>query len=128
VRPEEALTGAVIRMTREQIRHMPVVDAEDRVIGIVSDRDLRVVLGDPTRVAERGESEQDDDLTVAWAMTGNPVCVRPDESLFELASYFLDERVGAVLVTDDNGVLLGIASYLDLLEYLMGRSAPSRAD
>jgi CBS domain-containing protein len=54
-------------------------------------------------------------------MTANPHTIAPDASLYELASYFIDERVGAVPVVDDADKLIGIVSYIDVLAFLLPR-------
>ena len=41
----------IASMVREGVRHLPVVDADDRVVGIVSDRDIRTAVGDPVAAA-----------------------------------------------------------------------------
>jgi CBS-domain-containing membrane protein len=50
------------------------------------------------------------------------VAVRPERSCSEAASAFADGAISAVPVTDDDGVLVGMLSYVDLLR---GRARPS---
>lgn len=120
-RPEERLVSAALTMTREEIRHAPVVDEEGRVVGMLSDRDLRVMLGDPSRLADReDDAPYAETLTVGDAMSTSPVVVLAEASLFEIARCFLGTRVGALPVVDDQGAPVGIVSYLDVLGYLVG--------
>jgi CBS domain-containing protein len=119
VSPSDALVGAVVRMVQEGIRHMVVADENRRVVGVLSDRDLRLLVGDE-QLKEMGKEVED--LAVEWAMTPNPFVIAQDAGVFELASYFIDERVGAVPVVDGEERLVGIVSYVDLLGYLMGRN------
>lgn len=119
--PDDNLLLAAIRMTREQIRHLPVV-ADGKVVGILSDRDLRVALGDPVRALE-GDVDLDQTMTVGWAMTSQPVTAREDDDLAGLRRYFLDERIGALPVVDDSGALVGIVSYVDVLRYALDHVA-----
>jgi CBS domain-containing protein len=44
------LIAAAARMAQRGVRHACVVDGAGRVIGIISDRDVRRVLGHPMRV------------------------------------------------------------------------------
>lgn len=119
VAPDDTLLGAVVRMAQERIRHMVVADERRQVVGVLSDRDLRLLVGDE-RLKNMGQDVEK--LPVSWAMTPNPHVIRHDDSVFELASYFIDERVGALPVVDDEERLVGIVSYVDLLGYLIGRS------
>jgi CBS domain-containing protein len=120
VGPDDNLVGAVLRMVQEGIRHMIVADDDRRVIGIISDRDLRLLVGDE-HLANMGKDVET--LSVSWAMTPNPYIIRQDDSIFELSSYFIDERIGALPVVDDQEKLVGIVSYVDLLGYLIGSKA-----
>jgi CBS-domain-containing membrane protein len=120
VNPNDKLVGAVVRMVQEGIRHMIVADEHRRVVGIVSDRDLRLLVGDQ-HLANMGKDVEN--LEVSWAMTPNPFVIHHDDSIFELSSYFIDERVGALPVVDDEEKLVGIVSYVDFLSYLIGRKA-----
>lgn len=119
VLPGDSLVAAVSRMVRERIRHMIVADADRRVVGILSDRDLRLLLGDK-QLKTMGEDV--DGLEVRWAMTPSPHVIREDASIYELASYFIDERVGALPVVDEDRRLVGVVSYVDLLGYFIGRT------
>lgn len=119
-RPEEKLFNVVLQMVREDIRHVPIVDADRRVVGIVTDRDVRVVVGEPVHALSESDELELEDLTAAHAMTPHPVTVPDDATILELARTFIDERVGAAVVVDRDGRLTGIASYVDLLRFLIG--------
>jgi predicted transcriptional regulator len=118
VTPDLNLLDAIALMVSEDLRHLPVVDADRRVVGMLSDRDVRAAVGDPIaalREEEGGPREE----TVEAAMTPNPVTIAADASIFELASCLLDERVGAVVVVDERERLVGIVSYVDLLRHVI---------
>lgn len=118
LRSDARLFDVVLTTVREGIRHLPIVDGERCVVGIVTDRDLRVVLGDPIHALARSEDLDRDELTAAHAMTPRPVLVRHDATLGELARALLEEEVGAVPVVDSDRRLVGIASYVDLLRFV----------
>jgi CBS-domain-containing membrane protein len=121
-RPDDDLLVTAVRMVREGIRHLPVVDGDHRVIGILSDRDLRVMLGDPLRSVSEGPDEGEEDLTVDWAMTTGPVTIAVDALAADLEQLLVDQRLGAVPVVDAERRLVGIVSYVDLLRFLLRRS------
>jgi CBS domain-containing protein len=111
------LIDAVARMRQKRIRHLPVVDADGRVIGMLSDGDVRAAIGDPRRAPLGGAeaAAQVRFMSVGQAMTAPVLVARQDEDLAELARHFLNWRVGALPVVGPDQRLLGIISYLDLL-------------
>jgi len=115
VAPSDSLVDAARRMVGNQIRHLPVVE-DGRVVGMLSDRDLRTVAGDPARLIT--ERQPGTLLRVRDAMTTNPTTVPADRPLTELALDLVDENVGALPVVDRDGKLIGIVSYVDVLEIL----------
>lgn len=110
-RPEDSLLDAAKRMLVHGIRHLPVVDAGDRVIGMLSELDLRTVIGDPTRFVTDGRSV----LTVRDAMNTAPGAVVQDRPIVDIARLFEDGRTEALPVVDRANRLVGIISYVDAL-------------
>ena len=120
VGPETSLREAIEKLVRAEVRHLPVVDTDGRVVGMLSDRDLRTAVGDP-REAMDNESLLIERATVEQVMRTAVVVVQEDASIVEIADAFLDERIGAVPVVDADEVLVGIVSYVDVLAHLVGR-------
>ena len=112
------LAEAVAEMVARNVRHMPIVDGERRLIGIISERDVRALVGDPTAaihddtVYGEGAAMR---MPVDDVMTADPIAVHRDAPVGALARAFLDDRVGAVPVIDDDVRLLGIVSYIDVV-------------
>jgi CBS-domain-containing membrane protein len=118
IAPEATLTDAAALMLAHQVRHLPVVDAASNVVGMLSDRDLRTAIGDPVQYVELRARRPDSSTHVKDAMSRPAVIVPYDRPLLELARSFADDRLGAVLVADGFGALLGIVSYVDVLRVL----------
>jgi CBS-domain-containing membrane protein len=118
VHRDASLREVATRMVDEGIRHLPVVDDEGAVAGMLSDRDLRGVLGDLRGFLQGGETVLDD-KRVEDVMTPNPRTMPQGASLFHLASCFVDDRVEAVPVVDDSERLAGVVSYVDLIGFLL---------
>jgi CBS domain-containing protein len=118
VREDDDLLDAVGRMLKRGVRHLPVVDGEGRVVGMLSDRDVRTAVGDPTRAdaGDAAEGRRMKTMKVSHAMTAPPLVAREGETLPAIARHFLDWRVGALPVLDAEERLVGIISYLDLLD------------
>jgi CBS domain-containing protein len=115
-REDDMLLDAVSRMVQYGVRHLPVVDGEDRAVGILSDRDVRTAIGDPTRAADRDQATDIRTMKVAHVMTSPALLAHADEALPMVARNFLQWRVGALPVVDEQEKVVGIISYLDLLD------------
>jgi CBS domain-containing protein len=109
-------------MVQGGFRHLPVVDADRRLVGMVSERDLRERLG--TEV-ERFPDAAFDLLSdeIEGAMRPDPITIPSDATVRDALELLADERIGALPVVDGER-LVGIVSYVDLLGYLR-REAPS---
>lgn len=92
---------ALRQMQLGSFRHLPVVDEENRVVGIVSQRDLLT--------AETGS------VSVGSVMCADVKAVRPETAAHEAAYVLLRHKIGCVPVLDDDGVLVGIVTETDFL-------------
>lgn len=117
VTPSDTLLDAAALMVDHEIRHLPVVD-DGAVIGMLSDRDIRTLAGDPVRLIDETDGDGVREMSVRDAMTTDVVSVRGDQKLDEVAHEFAAERIGAMPVVDAGGKLIGIVSYLDALRGL----------
>ena len=124
--PTDSLASAIRQLLGANIRHVPVVDADLRIVGMLSDRDVRTAVGDPLRAMdEDGGGDSIRDRTVESVMTRGPITVGATASVLDLARIFVDERVGAIPVVRDDDTLIGIVSYVDVIGHFLGRkSAP----
>jgi CBS domain-containing protein len=117
VTPLAPLLEAVGIMVDQGVRHIPVIDDDRRVVGIISDRDVRTAIGDPLE-ALHGDLPELEELRVAGVMTTNVTTVPESASLAEAAHHFIDERIGALPVVDAQQRLIGIVSYVDVIRAL----------
>jgi CBS domain-containing protein len=126
-RPFTALADDLVldiaaRMAENGIRHMPIVDRAGRLIGMVSDRDVREAIGSPMRLAADGAMpEALTALAAANVMSADPVSVTSDVPLGDVAHLFANRGIGAVPVVDDEQRVLGIVSYMDVLSRMCAR-------
>lgn len=106
------------RMAQHGIRHLPVVDGENILIGIVTDRDVRTALPSPlyTEDADINTArERAAGLKVKDIMTENLVTISPSNTLEDALLLMQKVPVGAFPVVDRQGRLLGILSVRDLM-------------
>lgn len=117
IRPEATVLEAQKMMATHQIRHLPVIDGEDRLIGVVTDRDVRSILPydcykDPGCTEEQ---EKVAGLKIKDIMAVEPLTISPSDTIQDALLLIQEKRVGAFPVVDDTGKLKGIISVRDLL-------------
>jgi CBS domain-containing protein len=99
---------------------VPVVDAEDRVVGILTDRDLSMSANFSGKALR--------ELRAASCMASEIESARPSETLMSVAERMGARRVRRIPVTDDGGRLVGIVSVGDLLAAAARAGAKERKE
>jgi CBS domain-containing protein len=126
ISPEDSVERAAGTMLEAGIRHLPVVDDDGRVLGIVSERDLRERIGADEREWFRAAASVLED-SVDHLMTPDPAVIRSGTSLLDAVEILERDRVGALPVVDDDDRLVGILSYIDVLDLMRDALARRRA-
>jgi acetoin utilization protein AcuB len=117
IRPDAGILEAQELMSQNGVRHLPVVDPADILVGIVTDRDIRSALPSILLPREEIESERErlSGLRVSDIMTAGPVTISPYDTLEDAIILMQKMKVGAFPVVDQGGKLLGIISIRDLM-------------
>lgn len=115
--PETGILEAQDLMAKNRIRHLPVVDAGNTLIGIITDRDIRSAIPyelvkDPHKHEER---EKAAGIKVGQIMTKDPIVITPLYTIQDALLLIQREKVGAFPVVDEERHLKGIISVRDLL-------------
>jgi acetoin utilization protein AcuB len=117
VGPETGLFEAQELMAESTIRHLPVIDPDDRLIGIVTDRDIRSAL--PYEFFKQHPTEEEKKkfsrLQIKDIMSKNPLTISPTYTIQDALLMIQDAKVGALPVVDEENRLKGIISVRDLL-------------
>jgi len=121
IAPDAPLGAALTTMRKREIRHLPVVEPDGRLVGIVTDRDLRQAT--LARVHALRETERD--VLVQDVMTCAVVTIEADAPMARAAALMYERRIGSVPVVE-GGRLAGIVTERDLLLALI-RESPARA-
>jgi len=119
------LTQDIMNLGR--VRHLPVLDDEQRVIGVVSHRDvLAAALTQVLHFDAKARRTFLRSIEVGEVMAKDPVTVGPDALLGAVAEIFIERKIGCVPVVAVNGELLGIVTESDLLAaaYLFEEGVP----
>lgn len=112
------------RLLKEKgFRHLPVLDEQERLVGIVTDRDIkRASASEATTLDIHELLYLLDKLEVAKVMTKNPATVCGDTSVQEAARIMVERKIGCLPVVD-GGKLTGIVTEIDMLELLARNGA-----
>ena len=115
VRADSSLEEALERMLRFDIRSLPVVEG-GRLVGIITDRDLKMILGLGARdVDEELLSEEDLAIAVREHMTEEVETIFADSPVSVACRKLAAFRIGALPVIEPDGELVGILSVTDCL-------------
>jgi acetoin utilization protein AcuB len=127
--PRDGIRRTFFRMRENEVRHMPVVDDDHRLVGIISDRDLRR----PQWVDETPDLAHlynlDDNLSVEDLMTRHVWAAHTYDSIAKATRILIEHRFGALPVLNKDGELVGMLSSLDLLkalDLLLGEQAAGK--
>ena len=113
--PETPMLDARRLMLKEKIRHLLVTGSDGRLVGIVTDRDIRLNL--PSQATSLSVWEINHlltKLTVDEVMTRTVITIGPDREARDAAVLMLDHAIGALPVMD-GGALIGIVTETDIL-------------
>jgi acetoin utilization protein AcuB len=124
VRPSDTIRLAMLMTTQHRIRHLPVVDDNGILVGILSDRDLRDACSSKL---EQGQNEELYNRPVSDIMHKDIITAHPLDFVEEAAYSLYENRIGCVPVVDQDE-LKGIVTETDILYTLvelMGVQYPS---
>ncbi len=119
LRADDDIQMARDLMDERNVRHVPVVDEDRHLVGLVSERDLlrsmypstsELPVGTQHAVLQR--------VKVSAIMTRDVETVEPDDALAAAAQVMLDNKYGCVPVVVEGGPVEGILTESDFVRYL----------
>lgn len=103
-------------MKTEGCRQLPVLE-NGKLVGIITDRDVRLVMNSPVVLHGRWQDEELlDSVTAESCMTPNPITVTPNMPAYRAAEMLSIYKFGGLPVLE-NDTLVGIITVTDFLEY-----------
>lgn len=115
----EGLEAAYVKMKLNGIRHLPVIDSKNHVVGIISDRDIQRAM----MSLDAGDFAFNPDDTVEDYMNSQIKSVAQDFELLSVVQKMIDHQISAVLITQGANVV-GIVTHEDLLLILADMLKP----
>ncbi|MEC1391838.1 acetoin utilization AcuB family protein [Bacillus velezensis] len=111
VSKHDSIETAVRKMKIYHIRHLPVIDDELHVTGIVTDRDIKQAGPGSFEQKERGAFLTNKVETI---MKQNVICAHPLDFVEEISASFYEHGIGCLPITV-NHKLTGILTKTDVL-------------
>jgi acetoin utilization protein AcuB len=118
VEMDDALSMVKSLMEKASIHHLPVIDSQRRVIGIVSDRDLlRAMSPFLDTAAENARDLAVMRKPVHQIMAHNPLAIEVNMPLDKAAYAMLDNDISSLPVISEDGPIMGIITWKDLIRH-----------
>jgi CBS domain-containing protein len=122
VRPGAPYKEMAAMLHEQRVSAFPVIDEDNKVIGVVSEGDLltkEALEGTVPRtlqsLTQQSVRRRVNAVTAADLMTKPPVTIGPGEPVTHAARLMFDRRVKRLPVTSDDGALIGIVTRSDVL-------------
>ena len=109
--PDDTIGSADMEMKFAVVRHIPIVDERNKLVGIVSNRDILRALG----ASEAGNIE------VKSIMSRRLHTVNQDDPAHVAAALILEHKVGAIPVLGDDQQLVGVVTETDFVRFAHGQ-------
>lgn len=118
LKPGDTMADAFDKMKDRLIRHLPVVNTHNEVIGVFTDTDLsRACKPHETDAGWTYNREELNTYSIQHFMTADPFTLTPEDTLRKATEIMARQRFGCIpIVRANSKVLVGIISYIDLLK------------
>lgn len=121
---DETLQAALDLCMSRRIRHLPVVDEDKSLVGILTDRDIRYHLSPRLgTISENSSDRATLERRLHMVMVRNAITGTPDMSLASAARTILRHRVGCLPVIDKSNHVVGIVTTSDFLILISAAAA-----
>lgn len=119
LRANDTLLAAMTLLREHRVRHIPIVDAEQRLLGIVTDRDVKRATPSAILAGQRALWEETvTKTTLDRVMTKEPITGWPIMPFKEALRRFVDDKIGCIPVVE-SGRLVGIVTSHDMFKAVL---------
>jgi CBS domain-containing membrane protein len=115
VAEQDALAHIEESMHRLRFRHLPVVDSQGKLVGLLSHRDLLHVSSSWLSEQEVEQNAAIQRLPVGRVMQHEVLTVQPSDPLIEVGKLMWASKIGCLPVVDAEGTLVGIITEADFI-------------
>ncbi len=117
IREDEPFSRVEEIFREKRIRHLPVVNRDFKLVGIISQRDLFRIT--PPRKDDEGKLIYDKDILDGYilknVMTKNPFSLTPNNTAADALLAMVDKKFGCIPIVDQFKTLVGIVTQVDML-------------
>ncbi len=113
----QPIQEALLLMYQHDIRRLPVLSGK-QLVGIISDRDIKQVIGRPY-LSSNQENERELNQSVFAVMTHNAVTINQEADIREAIELMAENKFSGLPVVDHQQQLVGVLSAIDILRYTL---------
>ncbi len=113
--PKDTIASAVKLLEKHKIRHIPIINEDQSIVGIISDRDVRDAN---SSIFRSDEHLEDMEKPVETIMTTEVITGHPLDFVEEISAILYEHNIGCLPITK-GGKLVGIVTETDLLHTLV---------
>jgi acetoin utilization protein AcuB len=128
IKAESPITMALELMNSKSIRHLPVVDDRNKIVGILSDRDVQRAMSVKKINQFQQQIHLDAEILVEDFMSWPVYSVNETTPIVRVAEEMLSQKVSSFLVEDNAGKIKGIITTDDMLKVLIMEAQDEKQD
>lgn len=113
--PTNTISEAILLMSSKKIRHIPIVNEDKNVVGLITDRDIKDAA---PSIFRANENKEDLEKPIQTIMKQNVITGHPLDFVEEVAALFYEHHISCLPVVKDQ-ILVGIITETDLLRTLV---------
>jgi acetoin utilization protein AcuB len=113
--PIDSISKAILLMSTKKIRHIPIVNEQQHVVGLITDRDIKDAA---PSIFRADENKEDLEKPLSSIMKKNVIIGHPLDFVEEIAALFYEHKISCMPIVKDQ-CLVGIVTETDLLHTLV---------
>ena len=120
--PETSITQAWTLFRERRFRHIPIVTQDRKIYGIISDRDLLRYAATSGKIPPYADNAPEATTSIAHLIKTRVISATADTEIRQIAKLLFEQRVGAMPIATDHGLLEGIITRSDILRTLVNNA------
>lgn len=112
VHPSSSIAEVVRLFSERRYRHVPIVSADGKIIGLISDRDV-------LKYQAKSSNRDRDKEPVSTIMVSEVLVATPDTLIRDVARTMFEEKIGSLPIIAEGNSIAGIVTRSDILRTLI---------